>query len=75
MERYSTLAAKEVVKSGRKVGILHLLFKPGFTFMKMYFLKLGVFEGYLGVLLSIMYSHYTFYKYSKAKEMQPKSKK
>jgi glycosyltransferase involved in cell wall biosynthesis len=69
MDRYSTLAAVEIVRSGKKVGIAHLILKPFFTFVKMYLLKLGFLEGYTGLLLSIMYSHYTFYKYCKADEM------
>jgi glycosyltransferase involved in cell wall biosynthesis len=69
MDRYSTLAAGEIVRSGKKVGIAHLILKPFFTFVKMYLLKLGFLEGYTGLLLSIMYSHYTFYKYCKAVEM------
>lgn len=69
MERYSTLAAQELVKAGKRPNLLHLFFKPCFTFFKMYFLKLGFLEGYTGFLLSMLYSHYTFYKYGKAMEM------
>lgn len=69
MDRYSTLAAEELVKAGKRPGLLHLLYKPFFTFWKMYLLKLGFLEGYTGFLLSMLYSHYTFYKYGKAIEM------
>jgi len=69
MELYSSLAAGELVKAGKRPGVPHLLFKPFFTFFKMYFLKLGFLEGYTGFLLSMLYSHYTFYKYGKAIEM------
>jgi (heptosyl)LPS beta-1,4-glucosyltransferase len=69
MDRYSTLAAEELVKAGKRPGVAALLFKPLFTFVKMYFLKLGFLEGYTGFLLSMLYSHYTFYKYGKAVEI------
>ena len=69
MDRYSTLAAQELVKAGKRPGVSHLLFKPGFTFFKMYFLKLGFLEGYTGFLLSMLYSQYTFFKYAKAVEL------
>jgi (heptosyl)LPS beta-1,4-glucosyltransferase len=69
MELYSGLAAQELVKAGKRPGLLHLVFKPFFTFCKMYFLKLGFLEGYTGFLLSMLYSHYTFYKYGKAIEI------
>lgn len=69
MDRYSTLAAGELVRAGKRPGMAQLLAKPWFTFFKMYFLKLGFLEGYTGFLLSMLYSHYTFYKYAKAIEM------
>jgi glycosyltransferase involved in cell wall biosynthesis len=69
MDRYSSLAAEELVKAGKRPGLLQLLLKPLFTFCKMYFLKLGFLEGYTGFLLSMLYSHYTFYKYGKAVEI------
>lgn len=69
MERYSTLAAQELVKKGKRPGLAHILFKPAFTFFKMYVLKLGFLEGRMGFVLSTIYGHYTFYKYAKAIEM------
>ncbi|HXC92645.1 MAG TPA: glycosyltransferase family 2 protein [Geobacteraceae bacterium] len=74
MDRYSSLAAEEIVKSGRNPGYCHLLLRPAFTFFKMYLLKLGIFEGYLGFQLSILYSMYTFAKYAKAVELSEKVK-
>jgi glycosyltransferase involved in cell wall biosynthesis len=70
MDKYSTLAAGEVVKRGKVPGTLLLLVKPCFTFFRMYLLKLGFLEGYTGLLLSVLYSQYTFHKYAKAIEMQ-----
>ena len=74
MERYSTLAARELVKKGKRPGTAHLLFKPAFTFFKMYILKLGFLEGRMGFILSTIYSHYTFYKYAKAMELNSSQK-
>ena len=34
----------------------------------MYLLKLGFLEGYTGLLLSLLYTGYTFLKYAKATE-------
>jgi glycosyltransferase involved in cell wall biosynthesis len=75
MDRYSSLAAEEIVKSGRNPGTCSLLLRPAFTFFKMYLLKLGIFEGYLGFQLSILYSMYTFAKYAKALELSGKASK
>lgn len=69
MNRYSTLAAEELVKSGRHPGIAAVMGKPLFTFFKMYALKLGFLDGFHGLQLSVLYSIYTFAKYSKAREL------
>lgn len=69
MNRYSTLAADEVVKSGRVPGVAAIICKPFFTFFKMYIVKMGFLEGFQGFQLSILYSVYTFSKYAKAREL------
>ena len=70
MNRYSTLAAREMARAGRKFRLRDAFFRPPFTFFQMYFLRVGFLEGYLGFLLSSLYSFYTFVKYSKLKEVQ-----
>jgi hypothetical protein len=69
MDRYSTLAAQELASSGKSPSLAKLLYKPTFTFLKMYLVKLGLLEGYTGLLLSLLYAQYTFCKYAKAREL------
>ena len=68
MDRYSSLAAEEMLKQGRRPGLPSILFRPPYTFFRMYLLKLGFLEGYTGLLLSLLYTGYTFLKYAKATE-------
>jgi len=70
MDRYSTLAAKEMQKEGREYRFYDAFFRPPFTFLQMYLLRAGFLEGYRGFLLSVLYSFYTFSKYSKLKEIE-----
>jgi len=70
MDRYSTLAAREMLNEGRQYHLFDAFFRPPFTFLQMYFIRAGFLEGYLGFLLSVLYSFYTFAKYSKLKEFQ-----
>jgi len=70
MDRYSSLAATQIIQEGRSPGVTSLLVRPIHTFVKMYFLKRGFLEGYTGFLLSVLYAQYTFLKYSKAIEMR-----
>jgi (heptosyl)LPS beta-1,4-glucosyltransferase len=69
MDRYSSLAAVEIAGKGKVPGWLALVARPLFTFFKMYILKCGFLEGYLGFQLSILYACYTFVKYAKAREL------
>jgi len=68
MDRYSSLAAAEMLKQGRRPGLQSMLLHPLYTFFRMYLLKLGFLEGYTGLLLSLLYTGYTFLKYAKATE-------
>jgi len=70
MDRYSTLAAREMQHDGRRFRFFDVFFRPPFTFLQMYLLRAGFLEGYLGFLLSVLYSFYTFAKYIKLKELQ-----
>ncbi|RNC68900.1 MAG: glycosyltransferase family 2 protein [Desulfuromonadales bacterium] len=70
MDRYSTLAAQEVVKAGKRPGIAAVTVRPLFTFVKMFLFKKGFLEGYHGFLLSVLYGVYTFAKYAKAREIR-----
>ncbi len=70
MDRYSALAAQEMHREGRRTGWTDLVLRPPFTFLQMYFLRAGFLEGYLGLVLSVLYSFYTFTKYTKLKELE-----
>jgi len=72
MDRYSTLAAREMHQEGRRYRFYDVFFRPPFTFLQMYILRAGFLEGYSGFLLSSLYSFYTFAKYTKLKELKNK---
>ena len=69
MDRYSTLAAAEMHKSGTTIGSPGLIVKPLATFIKMYFIRKGFLEGFFGLVLSMLYAQYTFCKYAKLAEL------
>jgi glycosyltransferase involved in cell wall biosynthesis len=72
MQNYSTLSAIEIVKDNRSLISLSLkmFISPFFTFFKMFFLKQGFRDGIYGIILSKLYSFYTFLKYLKAWELK-----
>lgn len=69
MERYSFLMGKRLVDNGVKFHTHQLLTHPIFTFIKMYFLRLGFLDGIRGFILSGLYAYYTYIKYVRIWEL------
>lgn len=70
MQEYSSLSAMEIIKNNpSKTKIfLKIFFSPVFTFLKMFILRKGFLEGWRGFILAVLYSFYSFLKYTKAWE-------
>jgi glycosyltransferase involved in cell wall biosynthesis len=66
---YSTLAAQDLVRRGRRVSWLPLFLAPLGRFCSMYFLYRGFLDGSDGLLLAVLYSYYVFLRSAKAWEM------
>lgn len=69
MDRYTTLKAQQMIKDGRKFRAHQLVTHPLFTFLKMYILRRGFLDGHVGIMLSVLYTYYTFVKYAKLWEL------
>lgn len=69
MDRYTTLAAEEIVARKKPVGYRQLLFDPAWTFFRTYFIQRGFLDGVEGLSIAYMASVYTFVKYAKARFM------
>ncbi len=69
IDLYTSLFAEDRYKKGKEARWEQLIFRPPFTFFKMFFLQRGILDGYYGFLLAILYSYYTFLKYAKLREM------
>ena len=68
MNRYSTLGAGELRKKGVRCTPFDLLFRPPFTFFRMFVLRRGFLDGELGFRLAVLYAMYTFVKYAKLQD-------
>lgn len=69
MDRYTTLAAEQIVASRRPVGWRKLALDPAWTFFKTYVLQRGFLDGPEGLAIAYMAGIYTFLKYAKARNM------
>ena len=69
MDRYTTLAAEELVSHKTKIKLRHLIADPVWTFTRTYFLQRGFLDGLEGLTIAYMAALYTFLKYAKARNM------
>jgi len=68
MNRYTSLAAEEIVARKQKVPMHRLVLDPAWTFIKSYILQRGFQDGPEGLTIAYMASLYTFLKYAKARQ-------
>jgi glycosyltransferase involved in cell wall biosynthesis len=66
LDRYTTLAARELVDRGAKIGLRRLLIDPVWTFVRTWILRRGFLDGAQGIAIAWMAALYTFLKYAKA---------
>ncbi len=71
LDRYTTLAAEQIVEQKKPITIYHLFFKPWWEFFRTYFLKRGFLDGLEGLAIAWLGAIYQFLKYAKARYMQP----
>jgi glycosyltransferase involved in cell wall biosynthesis len=71
MNRYTTLAAEQLVAEKVRIGWRHLLLDPPWTFFRTYILQRGFLDGVEGLAIAYMAALYNFVKYAKARFMNP----
>lgn len=71
MDRYTTLAAEQIVSQRKPVRWRSMALDPAWTFIKSYILQRGFLDGPEGLAIAYMAAIYTFLKYAKARNMSP----
>ncbi len=69
MDRYTTLAAEQLVAQKAEVTWTRLVMHPPWTFFKTYVLQRGFLDGIEGLAIANMAALYNFLKYAKARYM------
>jgi hypothetical protein len=69
IDKYSQIAAEDMIKSGEKFCLFKLLFHPSFRFIKEYLLKSGFRDGLPGLIIIVSTMFYVFIKYAKLWEL------
>ncbi len=65
---FTSIAAKERLAKGQKVGLFSILIRPPATFFKMFFLRGGFLDGVPGLVISLLSAYHVFCKYVKISE-------
>lgn len=68
--RYTSLAVDEMATRSESFSLSQLAFRPLWTFIRMYMIKLGFLDGIEGFILCVLSSCYVFTKYAKLWEAQ-----
>ena len=69
LERYTTLAAQELVAHGKGRQPAKMIVDPAWTFFRSYVMQFGFLDGPQGAAIAWMAALYTFLKYGKAWEL------
>lgn len=70
MDRYTTLAARQMHEDGRRTSALGMLMHAKLAFLRNYILKGGFRDGSAGLVVSVVNSYYVFLKFAKLWERQ-----
>jgi glycosyltransferase involved in cell wall biosynthesis len=69
-DKFSTIAAKELIGLGKTVTYFQIIVNPAAKFIRNYILRLGILDGYFGFIICRIAAHETYLKYSKARQMR-----
>jgi hypothetical protein len=69
LNRYTTLAAEESFRKGKRSGLPDIVVRPVWQFFRMYLVRRGFQDGVFGLLLALLSASYVFTKYAKLWEL------
>jgi glycosyltransferase involved in cell wall biosynthesis len=69
MDRYTTLAARQMFEDGRRAGWFDVLIHPRLAFLRNYVLRGGFRDGMPGLIISVMNAYYVGLKFAKLWEL------
>ncbi len=70
IDRYTTLAASQLLREGRRAGWIDLAARPPAAFLRNYVVRQGVRDGARGLIVSMLNAGYVFLKFVKLWERQ-----
>ncbi len=72
--KFSDIKAEQDFLKDKSSPFYKIVFFPFIKFIIIYFLRLGIFDGYYGFVIAINSAHFTFLRFTKLKELNSKKK-
>jgi glycosyltransferase involved in cell wall biosynthesis len=66
IDKFTEIGADELIKKNKSFTVFSPLTHASWTFLKLYFIKLGFLDGFAGLAVSVLSFMHVFIKYSKA---------
>ncbi|HSG68262.1 MAG TPA: hypothetical protein VK994_06110, partial [Bacteroidales bacterium] len=66
---FTDLTAEIAIEKGKKASLLKIICSPAFKFIRDYFFKMGLLDGYYGYVVCRISAQATFMKYSKIRQI------
>jgi hypothetical protein len=73
--KFSELAAQKLYAGGKKSRPFRLFVSPPARFLKTYFLKLGILDGFPGLVIALMNGYSAFLRQAKLREIWTKGER
>jgi glycosyltransferase involved in cell wall biosynthesis len=70
VNQFTSIAALQKHKSGKRFSLTRLLFKPAGKFIETYLIRLGLLDGIQGFVIAVISSYYSFLREAKLFELQ-----
>jgi glycosyltransferase involved in cell wall biosynthesis len=70
IERYTTLAAEQMLDDGRRGTLVHMALHPPLAFLRNYIARGGIRDGRTGLIISALNAYYVYRKYAKLRELR-----
>lgn len=65
LNRYSSIAARKMLERGQRAGLSTAIVHGAWSFIRTYFLQLGILDGRQGFMLAVTNAEHSYYRYLK----------
>ncbi len=72
VNKFTDISSKAAYEKGKRSNLFKILFNPYWKFLRDYFFKLGILDGYYGYVVCKVSAHAKFLKYAKLRDLSKK---